>query len=106
MSTTELRLTALAQMWKQEASRRRQMSAGDVGADVLDFCASELAEELRNAAEADEELSVTAYAALHGKSVSAVRRWCLLGQITARRVGGSYVIRRGEPVPRFKERSA
>lgn len=103
---TDTRLTSLATLWQNEAQRRRQMSAGDVGADVLEFCASELAEELRNAADADEELSVAQYAALHGRSPSTVRRWCQLQYITARPVGRGYVIRRGEPTPRLQRQSA
>lgn len=102
MSTaTHQRLTTLAASWRTDADRRKKMFAGDPGAEILRYCADELEAELRDAAEADEELSVTEYAALHGKSVSAVRRWCQRGLITARQVGREYVIRRGEPTPRF-----
>lgn len=106
MSAIVARLTALAESWRTDASRRRAMSNGDLAADILEFCASELDEEMRDAAEADEELSVAQYAALHGRSVSTVRRWCQLGYIVARPVGRGYVIRRGEPTPRFEVKTA
>lgn len=102
MSTaTQQRLSALAGTWRQDAERRKKMFAADPGAEILRYCADELEAELRDVAEADEELSVAAYASLHGKSVSTVRRWCQHGLITARQVGREYVIRRGEPAPRF-----
>lgn len=101
MTVTHQRLTSLATSWRQDAERRKKMFAGDHAAQILTYCADELEAELRDVAEADEELSVTAYAALHGKSVSTVRRWCQRGMITARQVGREYVIRRGEPTPRF-----
>ncbi len=101
MSATHQRLTALAGAWRTDADRRKKMFAADPGAEILRYCADELEAELRDVAEADEELSVAAYAALHGKSVSTVRRWCQRGMITARQVGREYVIRRGEPTPRF-----
>ena len=77
------------------------MSTLDAGADVLAYCADELLSELRDLAEADEELSAAAYADLHGKAVSTVCRWCRTGALLARREGRDYVIRRGEPCPTF-----
>lgn len=106
MPATADRLTALATRWHQDAETRRRMSAGDVGADILDYCARALTETLREAADDDEELSVAAYAELHHKSVSTVRRWCQLGMVVARKVGREYLIRRGEPTPRFEALSA
>jgi hypothetical protein len=106
MSAIETHLAELAAQWHQDAATRRRMSAGDVGADILDYCAGTLLETLREAAEADEELSVAAYAALQHKSVSTVRRWCQLGMIRARKVGREYLVRRGEPAPRFEALSA
>lgn len=101
MSATHQRLTLLASAWRADAAKRLKMFAGDVSAQILTYCADELEAELRDVAEADEELSVAAYAALHGKSASTVRRWCQMGMITARQNGREYVIRRGEPAPRF-----
>lgn len=98
---TQQRLSTLADAWRKDAERRKRMFAGDAGAEILRYCADELEAELRDVAEADEEISVAAYAALHGKSASTVRRWCQLGIITARQNGREYVIRRGEPTPRF-----
>jgi hypothetical protein len=91
----------LVDAWRADAERRRQISAGDAAADVLTYCAEQLDAALRTQDNDDEELSVADFAALHGKSVSTVRRWCQLGHITARQVGREYVIRRGEPTPRF-----
>lgn len=106
MSATENRLAALADSWRQDAATRRRMSAGDVGADILDYCAVALTEVMREAADDDEELSVAAYAALHHRSVSTVRRWCQLGMVRARKVGREYLVRRGEPAPTFEALSA
>ncbi|MFN8993656.1 MAG: hypothetical protein ACK5X3_08375, partial [Pseudomonadota bacterium] len=64
MPATADRLTALATSWHQDAETRRRMSAGDVGADILDYCARALTETLREAADDDEELSVAAVAVL------------------------------------------
>lgn len=101
MTVHVLRFSDLVTAWRADAERRRQVSAGDAAADVLCFCADQLDRAVRAQADADEELSVADFAALHGKSVSTVRRWCQRGMITARQVGREYVIRRGEPTPRF-----
>ena len=106
MTATHQRLSALATSWRTDAETRAKMFAADPSAQLLRFCADALEAELRDVAEADEELSVAAYAALHGKSPSTVRRWCQLGMIPARQAGREYVIRRGEPTPRFEARSA
>lgn len=106
MVRTQERLAALAAAWRADAEKRARMFAGDPAADILAYCATELEAALRESADADEELSVAAYAALHGKSPSTVRRWCALGMIPARQKGRDYVIRRGEPTPRFGARAS
>lgn len=99
MNATTHRLQSLATMWRAEAAKRRRMSAHDVSADVLDFCAGEMLAELRDANEADEELTVAQYATLHEVAISTVRRWCQVGALACRQVGREYRIRRGEPCP-------
>lgn len=96
------RLLTLAATWHTEATRRRAMSTNDAIADALDYCAKELASEVRDVTEADTELSAEAYADLHGVSAATVRRWCMSGAITANKVGRGWTIRRGEPAPTFR----
>lgn len=101
MNFTTTRLATLALEWKDEAERRRLMSAHDVTADVLDYCAGELTAELTDVSAADEEVSPEAYALEQGRSVSTVRRWCASGALPARKVGREWVIRRGTPAPQL-----
>ncbi len=93
------RLHSLAASWREDAHKRRKMSAHDASADVLDYCASELDAELNDVRYADEEVEVAEYAAMHGRAASTVRRWCQEGIIAARASGRGYRIRRGEPCP-------
>ncbi len=99
MTAVESRVAALVRRWTEEAKRRQAMSAQDVGADVLQFCARELEAAVEDASGDDEELTPEQFGALHGKSASQVRRWCQTGRIEHRRVGRDYRIRRGAAVP-------
>lgn len=96
------RLTALADAWKAEASKRRKLSAHDVGADILAYCADELRAELSDTCSDDEELTAAQYADLHDVSANTVRRWCQTGALLARPVGREWRIRRGEPAPNLR----
>lgn len=91
------KIGGLADSWKEEAEKRRAMSANDVGADVLDFCARQALLALQTASADDEELSPAEFGALPhiDKSPSQIRRWCRSGKIPARKVGRDYRIRRG-----------
>jgi excisionase family DNA binding protein len=102
VTATHHRLASLASTWREEAKKRRRMSAHDVSADVLDFCASEMLSELQDASAADREITVAEFAELHDVSVSTVRRWCQTGALTARQAGREYRIRRGEPCPMLR----
>lgn len=102
MTATASRIRSLADSWKKDAEKRRKMSSLDFAADILEHCASELENELRDVENADEELTVGSYAALHHKAPSTVRRWCMTGALPARRVGSEYRIRRGEPCPELR----
>lgn len=99
--TSTDRIESLADSWRAEANRRRAMSPHDVGADLLDYCASELLSELRDVRSADEELTPEEYAAENRRSISTVRRWCKTGALPARKVGRGWVIRRGTPAPQI-----
>jgi hypothetical protein len=101
MNATAARIRSLVDSWKSDAEKRRKMSSLDFAADILEHCASELENELADAENADETVSVATYAAMHGKAPSTVRRWCQSGALPAQRKGGEYVIRRGEPCPEF-----
>ena len=101
MITSVDRIESLVSSWRQEAARRRAMSAHDVGADLLEYCAGELHSELRDVIDADEPIGPDAYAALHKVSVSTVRRWCKSGALPATKKGREWSIRRGEPTPAF-----
>lgn len=102
MQSTTHRLEALAAQWRADAEKRRRMSANDVGADMLAYCADELMAEVTDTSEADEEISAAAYALLHGKSAKTVRRWCRDGLVLARQAGRDWKIRRGEPAPKLR----
>ena len=96
------RLHALADTWTAEAGKRRKLSAHDVGADILTYCADELRAELNDASDDDTELSAAEYAALNDVSANTVRRWCQTGALPARPVGREWRIRRGEPAPKLR----
>lgn len=108
MSFTATRLAALAVEFETEASRRRAMSAHDVTADVLEYCAGKLMSALTEASTDDEELSPAEFGAQArvNKSASQVRRWCQADAIECRRVGRDYRIRRGAALPTFLARVA
>lgn len=96
------RLNALADTWSAEADKRRKLSAHDVGADILLYCADELRSELADTSDDDTELTAAAYAALHGVSANTVRRWCQSGALPALPVGRGWAIRRGEKPPKLR----
>lgn len=100
--TTDTRLVALADSWQAEAAKRRKLSAHDVGADILAYCAEELRSELLDTAGDDAEVSAAEYAEMHNISPNTVRRWCQLGALPARPVGREWRIRRGEPTPKLR----
>lgn len=92
---------ALASEWLADATKRRALSARDVAADALDYCAGALSETVVRLSDATAEITVREYAALHGRPLSTVRRWCLSGALRARRVGRDWMIRRGDAPPAF-----
>ncbi|MFA6165358.1 MAG: helix-turn-helix domain-containing protein [Gemmatimonadaceae bacterium] len=98
------RASTCAHHWTTEAEHRRSYSKVDPVADTLEACARQLLHSLDDASM--QEVSTTEYARIHGRSVQTVRRWCALGQITARRDGRDYLIRRGEPAPTFTKRAS
>lgn len=83
----------IASGWKSEVARRRKVSGTDPIADALDYCAAEVLDAVREAEAADQWLSVTDYAAKHGKRASTVRRWCRRGLLGAEQLAdGDYRI--------------
>lgn len=85
-----------ARSWKQEAAKRRAISAVDPVADTLEYCAGELAERIRDAELANEGLTVEQYARLPHVSVTAqtVRNWIRRGQLAAVETPNGYRIAR------------
>jgi DNA-binding transcriptional regulator YiaG len=78
--------------WKEEAQKRRAISSLDPVADTLDFCAADLAERLRTATRAAEEMTPEQYAAAEGVTVQTVRNWIRRGQLVARHTAKGYRI--------------
>lgn len=86
---------AVARAWKDEATRRRRLSAHDAVADALDYCAAELVEGLRQYEDPTAMLSVEAYAEMHGVTPQTVRNWIRGGELDARNTGRRWEIPRG-----------
>lgn len=97
---------ALVEEWSVDATKRRALSQHDVAADALDYCAGALSETVVRLSDATAELNVREYAALHGRPLSTVRRWCQKGALRARRKGRDWMIRRGDAPPSFGAHAA
>ena len=61
--------------WEAEAERRRKLTKVDPVADVLEYCASELRDQVKEIETDTHWLTVDQYAALHGKAPQTVRGW-------------------------------
>lgn len=85
-----------ARGWRQEAEKRRAISAVDPVADTLEYCAGELAARLAEAASADVGLTVEQYAGLPEVDVTpqTVRNWIRRGELAAIETPKGYRIAR------------
>lgn len=74
-----------ARSWKEEAKKRRAISATDPVADTLEYCAGELAARLQEAEQTTQGLTVEEYARLDHVRVTpqTVRTWIRRGQLAA-----------------------
>lgn len=89
---------AVADRWLSEVALRRKISKHDPVAEALEFCASELAEELRMYDAPDATCTVLEFAREHGVSGACVRRWARVGKVDAIRTPKGYRIKRGQQV--------
>lgn len=71
----------VAASWDQEAKRRREYAKADPIADVLEHCASELRDQVKEIETDTHWLSIEEYAALHGKAPQTVKDWMKRGWI-------------------------
>lgn len=85
----------IARDWKDEAQRRRRLSAHDQAADVLDYCAAELVEQMRPFEDPTTLLSVATFAEMRGVNSQTVRNWIHRGELDARPSGRGWLIPRG-----------
>lgn len=85
----------VAKTWREEAKKRRGISAVDSVADTLDYCAGELAARLRAIGDGDATETVEACAARHGVTEQTVRTWIRTNQLPAHRGSKGYEIPKG-----------
>lgn len=88
-------IEGVAKTWRQEAQRRRAISASDAVADTLDYCAGELASRLRSLAAASEYETVEEVARREGVTPQTVREWCRTQQLPAEHGPKGYRIPKG-----------
>ena len=67
---------SVARGWKDEAKRRRNISATDPIADTLEWCAGEVEQQLHTIETAAPALTVEQFARQHGVTSQTVRGWC------------------------------
>ena|SRR5690348_5482856 len=86
----------VAENWKKEAATRRRLSQVDPVADTLDYCASELLEQVRTYEQTSHWLTVAQYAQLKLVTPQTVRNWIRRGELRAEDDGkGGWLIPRG-----------
>lgn len=80
-------IRAVAESWRDEAKRRRQVSGTDPVADTFDYTAGELSAVLDELALAKSSYTVAEFAALQHPPVTpqAIRKWIADGELTAER---------------------
>lgn len=97
--TTDILTSAIrlaVEDYREEAKKRRTISATDPVADTLEYCASDIAERLKEAESASEWLTVEQYAKSEGVTVQTVRQWIRTHQLAATAGPKGYRIRKGE----------
>jgi hypothetical protein len=72
-----------AKTWKEEADKRRRVSAVDPVADTLDYCAGELVARLQTLAVETAYESVDERARRERVTPQTVRNWIRAGQLAA-----------------------
>ena len=99
-------VTALAESWREEAARRRQLSKHDPVADALVYCADEAKVTLAPFTAPDAVLTVEQFAADQGVTPQAVRNWIHRGELPATKTPHGYRIaraaRRARPTPQAR----
>lgn len=85
--------------YKDEASRRREISKVDPVADAIDYIAGDLVQRIENARIADGEwLTAKEYGAqpdVH-RTEQTIRAWIRAGQLPAKMTPNGYLVRKGE----------
>lgn len=78
-------IRAVAESWRDEAKRRRQVSGTDPVADTFDYTAGELTAVLDELAIVKDSYTVAEFAALQTPPVTqqAVRKWIANGEVPA-----------------------
>jgi hypothetical protein len=95
----------VATEWKGEAEKRRRVSRHDPVADTLEFCASELSENIRAVDGPGATRTVEQYARDHGVTPQTVCRWIRRKELEAEQTPHGYRIARSA-VRRRKRRGA
>lgn len=86
----------VAQLWRQEAERRRTRWQQDPVAPALESCASELESELARVQREARPMTVAEHARAHGVAPATVRRWIAAGELEASKgADGDWRIPRG-----------
>jgi hypothetical protein len=80
--------------WKAEAARRRQLTAVDPAADVLEHCAAELALQVADLEAGLATLTVYDMARIERVQPQTVRNWIRRGELAAVKTADGYAIPR------------
>ncbi len=94
-----------ASMWKAEADKRRIVSPHDPVADAFEYCAGDLLERMRPIDAPDAVQTVEQYAADHGVTAQAVRKWVATHRLDAIKTPHGYRILRSALVRPSKRRA-
>lgn len=82
----------ISKTWREEATRRRRVTAADPGADTLDFCATELEKKVAEVRASTVRLSVAEYAELKNVSDQTIVNWIHRGWLKAERGTKGFLI--------------
>ena len=86
---------AVAETWRDEATRRRKISPTDPVADTMEFCATELLDHLQGVDRQTHWLGSEDFAQLHGVTPQTVRNWIRNSELEAVKTEkGGYMINR------------
>lgn len=91
--------------FRTAAKDRRRISANDLGADTLDYCAAEMELVLSMLEDASSWLSVEAFAEIKQVTPQTVRAWIRRGELKAETTArGAYRVQRGAERTKVKRR--